>query len=108
MTSNMTFHAQVERRARLDYIIDTVGIGEVIAEIRDERDPRIAYQRLTSTGVVVIVGADKRTIVTAFIANIDQAILIYKNAKNVSRLPDGLYRRIKGNQKYRRNQPCMK
>lgn len=105
MTKNMTNHAQVDRYARLAYIIDTVGLGEIIAEIPNE-DYRGGFKRLTSTGVVIVVSKDARTIVTAYIAKLSQAEKIYRTSRNGQILSQNMARRIINNEKYRVNQPC--
>lgn len=106
MKTNMTAHARFERQNRIEYIINTVGLGSVIAEIRViDNQNRISHQKLTDTGVIIILSADNKTIVTTYIATADQACAIYKTAKKVSRLPDNLYTRVRKNAKYIKNQP---
>lgn len=105
MKTNMTRHARFDRMSRLEYILDTVGIGEVIAEIENTHDARGGFQRLTSTGVIVITSQNKRTIVTAYIATIEQACGVYCKAKRVKRMPNNLYNRFKNNAEYVKNQP---
>lgn len=101
---NMTIHAREDRRSRLEYIVDTIGIGEIIATA-ENKDYRGGYCKLTSTGVVIVFSKDNKTVVTAFIADVTQAASIYKADKKVRCMPDSLYRRIKGNNYYRIHQP---
>ena len=98
----MTYHARVEREERINYIIDTIGVGEPVAKFQRENDKR--YMTLTNTGVIIITGSDN-IIITMFIGSIDEAIKTYRSATNRRDMPDGLYRKIKSVQKYRRNQP---
>ena len=106
MKTNMTYHARRERISRIDYIIDTVGIGEVIASIATTDSlGRKGYQKLTSSGVIIVLSADERTVVTMFIATLGQACAVYKTDKNCKFLPDGLYKRINNNAKYIKGQP---
>lgn len=102
--TNLTAHARFDRMTRIEYIIDTIGIGEVIAEcaIHDERG---GYRRLTSTGVIIVVANDKHTIITAFIAEPRQAAAVYLEDKKVRKMPDNLYNRIRKNEYYQKNQP---
>ena len=51
MKTNMTGHARYDRTNRINYIIDTIGIGNVIAEIATVDDlGRAGFQKLTDTG----------------------------------------------------------
>lgn len=107
MKSNMTNHARHDRRNRFDYILDTVGLGtEIVAEVKrlDDKN-RVAYSRLTDSGIIVIVSADHKTVVTAYIATIEQASAIYRTARGCSIMPNSLYKRIKANEKFMKNQP---
>ena len=106
MKTNMTEHARYDRTNRINYIIDTIGIGNVIAEIATVDDlGRAGFQKLTDTGVIIVLSADNRTIVTAFIGTLAQVCKVYKTAKKSQRLPDGLYNRVINNGKYINKQP---
>ena len=55
----MTKHAQVDRISRLEYICDTVGIGEVVAEINEiDEYGNTLSKKLTDTGVIIIVSVN--------------------------------------------------
>jgi len=106
MKTNMTYHARKERCSRIDYIIDTVGIGDVIASIATTDSlGRKGFQKLTNTGVIIVLSADEHTVVTTYIATLGQACAIYKTDKNCKFLPDGLYKKINNNAKYIKGQP---
>lgn len=106
MKTNMTAHAKFDRANRLEYIINTIGIGNVVAEISTvDKQGRAGFQKLTDTGVIIILSADNKTIVTAYIATPDQACTVYKTAKKVSKMPDGLYSRIRKNEAIMKKQP---
>ena len=98
----MTYHASVEREARIHYIIDTIGVGEPVVKFYRESDKR--YTTLTSTGVIIITG-NNNIIITMYIGTIDEAIWTYRNATKKRNLPDGLYKKVLAVQKYRKNQP---
>lgn len=104
MKATMTYHARVERKTRLEYIIDTVSIGNPIARVIDDHDDTL-WKTLTDTGVIIISNRYTNKLVTAYIATIDQATYLYKADKKTKFLPDGLYHRICKNQKFIRNQP---
>lgn len=109
MTSNLTTHATRDRLARLNYIIDTVGVGKVMCEgIFD--DPRPNYpqttRQLTSTGVIIIKNS-KNQVVTAFIATMSQAIQVWEKAHGRNaKMMAVLVKQVKKNECYRANQPC--
>lgn len=99
MKTNMTHHARFDRANRLNYIIDTIGIGEVMyTSYQKCYDGRDAFLKLTSTGVVVVTGKDNK-IITAYIATVNEAIGIYRKATGRHEMPAGLYKRICKNEK---------
>lgn len=90
----MTKHARFERNARLEYIIDTIGMGEPVCEI----ESRQGGQRiLTNTGIIIV--KDGTTLITAFIADFNQAYAIYKIANPNGKFPKKLESVIKLNHK---------
>lgn len=102
MKTNMTYHARVERADRLEYILNTTGIGEVVAEAPN--DERGGLRRLTNTGVIIVVAEDHKTVVTAFICDIRQARSVYAYSHN-GRLPNYLANRVYSNSVYQKKQP---
>ena len=105
---NMTYHANTERLARLEYIVDTIGFGEVVAEFKGKDNlDRPFTQKLTDTGVMIVVGIDGKSIVTAYIANYAQANYCYRQAHGNRRMPQNLCRRINNNEEIRKSQPCF-
>ena len=105
---NMTYHANTERLTRLEYIVDTIGFGEVIAEFKGkDNQNRNFTQKLTDTGVIIVIGIDGKSIVTAYIANYNQANYCFRQAHGNRRMPQNLRRRIENNEQVRKNQPCF-
>ena len=109
MAPNMTSHARNDRRARLEYIVDTVGIGKVMCESCYE-DRRANYshysKQLTSTGVIILRSANN-DVITAYIATFGQALEVWQRAfgSNKKMLP-ALNAKVRANENYRKNQPC--
>lgn len=103
----MTKHATVDRLSRLEYIIDTIGIGETVCTAKQiDSLNRIGYSSLTSTGVIVIT-SENHKLVTAYIAEMNQAIKVWRDAKgNGIKLPQYLFNKIKNNDNVRKLQPC--
>lgn len=84
--TNMSAHAIVDRKERIDFIERTIGFGKPVVVTKRDRDINgDAVTVLTSTGVVVIEVEETREIITAFIATVRQA--------------QGIWHRAKGNQK---------
>lgn len=105
MVATMTKHARVDRQARIDYIIDTVGIGEIIAGAVGTNNGHANYECLTNTGVLLIFSLDRKTLITAYIPNTQKAVAVYLQATQRKKMPDGLYNRVKANQTYAKKQP---
>lgn len=104
MKTNMTYHARKDRMDRIEFILDNVGLGEVVAETAS-KDSRGGTIRLTSTGVIIVVSADNRTIVTTYIASVSQAIRVYSAAHYTTKLPNALYKKVAANAKIIDKQP---
>lgn len=106
MKKNITRHVSVERYDRIEYIIDTIGLGEkIILEAIIPNEQKIMRKmQITDTGVLLVKPCDAEIIVTAWIASIDQVVRISRKS-GLSRVPESLYRKVRNNQKYIRNQP---
>lgn len=106
MKTNMTHHAKNDRMARLEYIVDTVGVGKVIAtSIELDKYNRETISELTTTGVIIIRNTE-RMVVTAYIAEMNQAIKVWRTAKGTQKMPTPVYNKIRQNYIVRINQPC--
>ena len=106
MKSIVTHHVSIERFDRIEYIIDTIGLGdEVILEaMLPNAENVMRRMQITNTGVLLVKALDDDILVTAWIAKMDQAIRICRSAGRI-RMPDSLYRRIQQNKKYADRQP---
>lgn len=76
---NASYHISEERLDRAVYIMQTVGLGEIIKEVRciDERN-RVSWQCLTDTGVIIILNEQKTMAVTLYIATQPKVSAMYK------------------------------
>lgn len=97
MKKNMTHHAQVDRSNRIEYIMDTIGIGEPWMSYNDTP---VSEKILTDTGVVIVRSIKSKKIITIYIAHMAQALEILQGAGKLKRLPLNMYNRIMDNQKY--------
>jgi len=106
MKTNLTSHAHYDRQARLEYIIDTIGVGKVaVSSFEIDSQNRPVNYELTTTGVIIVKNKDNM-VVTAFIAEMNQAIKIWRNVHGNKKMPTPLYTKIQQNEKVRKNQPC--
>lgn len=98
----MTYHCKTQRAARVQKIIENIGIGQVIRERYCRSAEQIKsgeagrYQCLTDTGIILILSEDKKTIVTMYVATYREALKIYGGTK----IPPYLHKKIDRNQSY--------
>lgn len=104
MKRNMTNHARYGRKDRLEYILDTIGFGEVVASQILDDDKGGRRRELTTTGVVMIKGNADNSFITAYICDIDEATAIWRSG-NKREMPAQVYRNVRGNKILRKNQP---
>jgi len=91
--TNMSYHAQEERKNRLTFI-EALGIGVPVATVeKKDEQGRKYYKTLTSTGVMVIRNADNM-IITLYLAGIGQAIKVFRESYGGVRMPEELYNKI--------------
>lgn len=104
MKSEMTYHAKIERKTRINYIEKTIGIGNPIATTisRYEKD---SLRTLTDTGVIIITNIYTKRIITMFIASINQGVAVYKEGKQAKQVPKNIMRTLYNNINYMDGQP---
>lgn len=100
MIFRMSKHATVDRIERLSFIAETIGLGEEYCRCKTANGQ--AYDVLTTTGISIIIDLNDETVITAFIASIDRATVIYKTfcrEKNIEEqpIPRELYNKILAN-----------
>lgn len=79
MKRNITYHISEERVDRACYIMQTIGIGEVIKEVRCvQEDGRVSWQCLTNTGVILVLSEDKKICITLYIASQPKVSAMYE------------------------------
>ena len=78
MKRNCSYHITNDRLDRINYIIENIGFGEVIAE-REWVDTKGSHcvRQLTSTGVMIVLDANKEKVVTMFVATVMQIKSMY-------------------------------
>lgn len=105
MKSNMTYHAMNDRKNRLEYIIDTIGIGNEIASSPSRDDPRVS-RILTDTGVIIVTNRETKKLVTAYIATINQGVSVYTQGHGVNKAPAWVMKILQKNKQVRLGQPA--
>ena len=91
--TNMSYHAQEGRKNRLTFI-EALGIGVPVATVeKKDEQGRKYYKTLTSTGVMVIRNTDNM-IITLYLAEISQAIKVFRESYGRVRMPEELYNKI--------------
>ena len=105
----MTYHAQVERAARFEFILQTVGSGtkEIATEIftSPTSQNRKAKSVLMDNGVIYIFSIENNKLITAYIASISQAVALYKKCHKCNKCPQTLMNVLYKNQQYVTKQP---
>ena len=76
---NITYHISKDRLDRACFIMQTIGLGEVIKEQRcvDEQG-RVSWQCLTDTGVLLVLNEEKTVAITLYIATQPKVSAMYK------------------------------
>ena len=88
-------HVILDRPIRCERIKKTIGIGKPIA-IAPDRKHKDCFNILTDTGVCIIKGFDG-TIITLWVASMNQAIDIYRRTTGRKDLPQKIYEIVKDN-----------
>ena len=91
-TTNLSAHVIVDRKMRIDLIENTIGWGDTIATIPDKHNTG-TFATLTSTGVMII-STEEGFILTAWVANVKQAVAIWKTANGEKPMPRWLWKMI--------------
>ena len=93
--TNMTAHATLDREPRFTAIENSIGWGNPVVMVPDRKN-ETATATLTDTGVLIIRGLDN-TIITAWVANVRQAVAIWRQATGVLQMPKALWNMVNYN-----------
>ena len=97
---NCSYHISEERLDRACYIMQTIGIGEVIKEVRCvQKDNRVSWQCLTNTGVILVLSEDKKFCITLYIATQPKVSAMYQG-----KTPSWVFNIVRKNRKYAEEQ----
>ena len=97
---NIYYHISEDRLDRACYIMQTIGIGEVIKEQHgiDEKG-RGFWRSFTNTGVMLIMNEQKTQVVTLYIADQKQVSSLYQG-----KTPSWIFAMVRKNVQYAKKQ----
>lgn len=97
---NITYHISEDRLDRACFIMQTIGIGEIVKEERCiQEDGRISWQCLTNTGVILVLSEDRKVAITLYIASQAKVSAMYKG-----NTPSWMFKIVKKNKVYQEMQ----
>ena len=100
MERNCSYHISKDRIPRALYIMDTVGLGKIIKEVRQvDEQGRVSWQCLTDTGVILVMSEDKKICVTLYIATQPKVSAMYQG-----KTPSWVINKVRKNRKYAEQQ----
>lgn len=88
-------HVKNDRIDRFMNIQQFFGIGEEYLTIYQDGKATV----LTNTGIILIMSANKKVLITCYVATMKQAIAIYRNKRGNAKMPQWLYYKIIKNNK---------
>lgn len=104
MKRNITYHISEDRLDRACYIMQTVGIGEIIKEQKCIDDKgRASWQCLTNTGVLLVLDEYKKMVITLYIASQPKVSAMYEG-----KTPSWVINMVRKNRKYAEEQNKVK
>lgn len=90
-----TKHLTEDRMDRVVFIATTIGFGEIVEEFYIEDNHGKHYECVTSTGVIIVKGLDRKTVITMFIGRMAQVKRLYGDRE----IPKNLKVVVKRNEK---------
>lgn len=93
--TRMSAHFIIDRADRIQRIENSIGWGTIVVNAPD-RNKENVYRCLTSTGVLIIKD-ENDFIITAWIADVKQAVSVWKAAKGDRPVPKWLWNVINYN-----------
>lgn len=100
MERNCSYHISKDRIPRALYIMDTVGLGKIIKEVRQvDETGRVSWQCLTDTGVILVMSEDKQICITLYIATQPKVSAMYQG-----KTPSWVINKVRKNRQYAEQQ----
>lgn len=93
---NASYHISEDRLNRYCFIQETVGLGNIIKEVRQVDDKgRVGWQCLTDTGVLMVFNENKTMVVTLYIATQPKVSAMYEG-----KTPSWVFKMVRKNKVY--------
>ena len=93
---NITYHISEDRLDRAVFIMETVGLGEIIKEQKCvSPQGRVSWQCLTDTGVILVLSEDRKIAITLYIASQPKVSAMYEG-----NTPSWILKMVKKNKVY--------
>lgn len=97
---NISYHISEDRLDRACYIMQTIGIGDIIKEQKGiDEQGRVYWRCFTNTGVMLIMNANKSRAITLYIAEQKQISSIYQG-----KTPSWVFALVRKNARYAKEQ----
>ena len=97
---NISYHISEDRLDRACYIMQTIGIGDIVKEQRGiDEQGRVYWRCFTNTGVMLIMNEHKNRVVTLYIAEQKQVSSIFQG-----NTPSWVFVLVRKNAKYAKEQ----
>jgi hypothetical protein len=93
--TRMSYHLTVERADRVRHIENSIGWGTEVISAPCKDIPHV--ERVLTTTGVMIVRKDDGLLITAWIADVKQAVSVWKTAKGDRPLPHWLWNMVNYN-----------
>jgi hypothetical protein len=81
----MSYHVQVERKERVQHIIDEIGLGQIVKEkyIRFSLEQAGRWVCLTDTGITIVKTEDKQKVITMYVTTQRELVSVFGGTKKV-------------------------
>ena len=81
----MSYHVQVERKERVQHIIDEIGLGQIVKEkyVRFSLEQAGRWVCLTDTGITIVKTEDKQKVITMYVTTQRELVSVFGGAKKV-------------------------
>lgn len=81
----MSYHVQVERKERVQHIIDEIGLGQIVKEkyVRFSLEQAGRWVCLTDTGITIVKTEDKQKVITMYVTTQKELVSVFGGTKKV-------------------------
>ena len=90
---NRTYHAEIERNARLEALENVLGFTKIVIERTTIKNGRYVREGITSSGILIVRPLHEDKIITAFMVRVEKAASVCHGAGK-KQIPPKLYEKI--------------